>query len=216
MLTHCGHRAAAPPAHPVGRQGGRSRVSRPSGCRAHRAGTSRGGSRALRKLRGRHSASNPAPESPSCHPDPLFTPLERRYNGYGRPARPQKRLLWARAPVAAVRVAFSERWRRRRRPPGRPRAGRRRGARTCHVLVRAAPGGLSGCGGVGRPGELRSGARSVGPGSGAVPGCTEAREGVGRVPPCRSCALICENACTLMCENMRADTYWCEYVGVVV
>ena len=52
-LTHCGHRAAAPPAHPVGRQGGHSRVSRPSGCRAHRAGTSRGGSRALRKVRGR-------------------------------------------------------------------------------------------------------------------------------------------------------------------
>ena len=35
---------AALPAHPVGRQGGRIRVSRPSGCRAHRAGTSRGGS----------------------------------------------------------------------------------------------------------------------------------------------------------------------------
>ena len=147
------------------------------------AGTSRGGSRALRKVRGRHSASNPAPESPSCHPDPLFTPLERRYNGYGRPARPQKRLLWA-APVAAVRVAFSERWRRRRRPPGRPRAGRRRGARTCHVLVRAAPGGPSGCGGVGSPGELRAGARSVGPGPGVVPGCAEAREGVGRVSLC--------------------------------
>ena len=57
---------AALPAHPGGRQGGRIRVSRPSGCRAHRAGTTRGGSRALRKVRGRHSASNSAPESPSC------------------------------------------------------------------------------------------------------------------------------------------------------
>ena len=39
---------AAPPAHPVGRQGGRIRVSRPSARRSHRAGPSGGGSRALR------------------------------------------------------------------------------------------------------------------------------------------------------------------------
>ena len=156
------------------------------------------------------AATVPRTRRPRAHharSDRCSRRLERRYNGSGRPARPQKRLLWA-APVAAVRVAFSERWRRRRRPPGRSRAGPRRGARIRHVLVRAAPGGPSGCGGVGSPGELRAGARSVGPGPGVVPGCTEAREGVGRVPPCRSCALICENA--------RADTYWCEYVGVVV
>ena len=45
------------------------------------------------------------------------------------------------------------------------------------------------------PGELRAGARSVVPGPGVVPGCAEAREGVGLVPPCRSWALMCENVC---------------------
>ena len=61
---------------PAGRHAGPSRgpagrpqlSSRPSGCRTHRAGTSTGGSRALRKVRDRLSASNPAPESPSCPP----------------------------------------------------------------------------------------------------------------------------------------------------
>ena len=54
-LCRCSHSLTAAtvrrPRRPilsVGRQGGHSRVSRPSGCRAHRAGTSRGGSRALR------------------------------------------------------------------------------------------------------------------------------------------------------------------------
>ena len=91
---------------------------------------------------------------------------------------------------------------------GRPREGAKRVLGHFHTGPRAGPCGPSGCGGVGSPGELRAGDRSVGPGPGVVTGCTEAREGVGRVPPCRSC--------TLKCENMRAVTYWCEYVGVVV
>ena len=145
------------------------------------------------------AASVPRTRRPRAHharPDPLFTPLARRYNGSGRPARPWQWPPMA-APEAAVRVACSERWRRRRRPPGRPRAGPRRGARIGHVLVPGWPVRPSACSGVGSPGELRAGARSVGPGPGVVPGCAEGREGVGRVPPCRSWALMCENVCAV-------------------
>ena len=147
------------------------------------------------------AATVPRTRRPRAHharSDPLFTPLERRYNGSGRPARPQQRPGRA-AAHAAVLVACSERWRRWRRPAGRSRAGPRRGSRARPCVGLCGPCGPSACGGVGSPGELRAGARSVGPGPGVVPGCAEAREGVGRVSLCRSWVLMCENA--------RAVTY---------
>ena len=109
-------------------------------------------------------------------------------------------------PDAVVRVACSERWRRRHRPAGRSRAGPRRGSRARHVLVRGGPCGPGGCGGVGRPGELMAGARSVGPGPGVVPGYAEAGKGAGCVRPCHSWLLLC--GCGVWCEKK-----WCEYVS---
>ena len=91
---------------------------------------------------------------------------------------------------------------------GRPREGAKRMLGHFHTGHRAGPCGPSGCGGVGSPGELRAGARSVGLGPGVVLGCAEAGEGVGGVSSCLSWSLACGMG---VCEKKR-----CEYVGVVV
>ena len=107
----------------------------------------------------------------------------------GQGERRRTRRCWGRARSAGGAGAG--------RRGGRARA---RGAVLGHAHVGlCGPCGPSACGGVGSPGELRAGARSVGPGPGVVSGCAEAREGVGRVSLCRSWVLMCENA--------RAVTY---------
>ena len=98
------------------------------------------------------------------------------------------------------------RWRRRKRRCGwRARSaggagGGRRGGRArargavlglAMCWSRGGPCGPSGCGGVGSPGELSAGARSVGPGPGVVPGCAEAGKDARCVRPCHLRLPLC-------------------------
>jgi hypothetical protein len=162
------------------------------------------------------AATVPRTRRPRAHharSDPLFTPLERRYNGSGRPVRPRPRPRRA-APHPAVWAACSGRSGRRRRPMGRPREGAKRVLGHFHTgpgraraaQVGAAASGAPGSSGPapGRSGPARGGSLAVPRPERASGACLRASRGRSRA----------ERACAKKKRSYGVNTWawWCEYV----